>query len=173
MALARAEVWARARALDASASGVARGPRARDLARRLRSPLTGVGFDDVAEAPAWTAWPLDRRKRLARVAGAVMSAQRLQQVIDGRVLGPVGVAVGATALDAVLDIPRHQTFDIRWPGDLTPTHLEGLGTGVLLQDLPPMLRQRLSIGLTEPTACLAPDEAAAVVALALRIEAAE
>ena len=130
----RAALWRRARALD-GADEAARSPRAHVLARRLTPPRAPMDYAAILKAPAWSALPLNERRRLAATCGAVLLADRLATSIDGRMLGVVGRSIGEDALDAVLALPPAQRPETPPVGALDAEALEGLGAAALLAGL--------------------------------------
>ncbi|PVM89196.1 hypothetical protein DDF62_11795 [Caulobacter radicis] len=102
----RQRLVAQARLLDAIGAPAPVGPRAARLARRLNGRAeTPLAFADVAAAPDWAAWPVERRARLADFAAAAACTEVLQRTIDGRRLARVARRIGEPALDAVLASP--------------------------------------------------------------------
>lgn len=145
----RAALWRRARALD-GADEAARSPRAHVLARRLTPPRAPMDYAAILKAPAWSALPLNERRRLAATCGAVLLADRLATSIDGRMLGVVGRSIGEDALDAVLALPPAQRPETPPVGALDADALEGLGAAALLAGLAGETARRLADGLAPP-----------------------
>jgi len=162
----RAALWRRARALD-GADDAARSPRARALARRLTPPRAPMDYAAILKAPAWSALPLNERRRLAATCGAVLLAERLATSIDGRMLGVVGRSIGEGALDAVLAMPPAQRPETPPVGALDAEALEGLGAAALLAGLSGETARRLADGLAPPLLRLDAHQAEAARRLAL------
>ncbi len=102
----RERLSAQARLLTSVGAPGSVGPRAARLARRLAGrPETVLAFADVAAAPDWAAWPVERRAHLADFAAAAACTAVLQRSIDGRRLARVARRIGEAALDAVLASP--------------------------------------------------------------------
>jgi hypothetical protein len=169
MAVARAEIWAKARALDPATRLGARGPRARTLASRIGPATSALAFRALAEAPTWIAWPAERRRRLRLIAGALAMSHRLQRVIEGRLLKTVADHIGDARLDAILDHPG--VPNLAWDDDLSVETLERLGRSILATDQDQEVLRRLDPAPIEPVFGLDAETASVIQTLALAIEA--
>ncbi|WP_233247657.1 hypothetical protein, partial [Caulobacter endophyticus] len=119
------------------------------LARRLAGRGEGgLAYADLAAALDWTAWPAERRSRLADFAAAAACTDILRRTIDGKRLARVARRIGEPALDAVLASPPGLVAAIPQAqaalGD--DEAFTALGAGVLLAEAGrrPVLVARLS-----------------------------
>lgn len=101
----------------------------------------------LGRLPDWVAADARGRDELALLCGAVLCATALRRTIDGRVLGPLGQALGAARLSAVtaLRVPAGLPANRAWGGDPV-VELTALGGEALVRDLdaPPAVRARLA-----------------------------
>lgn len=128
-----------------------------------------MDYAAILKAPAWSALPLNERRRLAATCGAVLLAERLAASIDGRMLGVVGRSIGEGALDAVLALPPAQRPETPPVGALDAEALEGLGAAALLAGLSGETARRLACGLAPLLLRLDAEQAQAARRLALTI----
>jgi hypothetical protein len=101
----------------------------------------------LGRLPDWVAADPQARDELALLCGAVLCATALRRTIDGRVLGPLGQALGSARLSAVTALRVSSGLPAMrdWGGDPV-AELTALGGEALVRDLdgPPAVRARLA-----------------------------
>lgn len=101
----------------------------------------------LGQLPDWVAADPRNRDELALLCGAVLCATALRRTIDGRVLGPLGRALGAARLSAVTALrgPAGLPATRDW-GEDPVAALTALGGEALVRDLEatPAIRARLA-----------------------------